>query len=242
MKKDIVLTVSVVSHRQIALVRMLLDDIDRCSDIQLEVILTINVSEELNFDSRKYGFSVKIIKNDEPKGFGENHNFAFKMSHTKYFCVINPDISIREDVFLKLLKCFKSPNIALTAPFVVNEKNEIEDSVRQHITPIRIIRRMFNNINANVSLSSPDWVAGMFMLFDSEVFKKINGFDEGFFMYCEDADICLRLSEAGYSIFVDDSTRVIHKARRDSHRKLKYVYWHVKSLMRYFLKHPFYKL
>ncbi len=67
------------------------------------------------------------------------------------------------------------------------------------------------------------------------VFREAGGFDERYHMYCEDVELCTRLRLLGYRIVQDRSVRVVHDARRDSHRKWNHLAWHVGSLTRFFL-------
>ena len=82
----------------------------------------------------------------------------------------------------------------------------------------------------------PDWVAGMFMLLPVRTFEDLGGFDVRFHLYYEDVDLCARLGQASKRIICDLRVSVIHDARRDSHRKLKYLNWHIASMRRYFVK------
>jgi len=79
-----------------------------------------------------------------------------------------------------------------------------------------------------------DWLAGLFLLFPFRLFTAINGFDERYFMYCEDVDICARFRLAGYGVFWDPRISVIHQAQRHSHRRLNHLKWHLVSLVRFF--------
>jgi N-acetylglucosaminyl-diphospho-decaprenol L-rhamnosyltransferase len=80
-----------------------------------------------------------------------------------------------------------------------------------------------------------DWVAGMFMLFRSEAFRRVGGFDERYFLYYEDADICRRLRRIGHDVKLETGARATHAARRESHRNARYLSWHLASMLRFFL-------
>lgn len=75
------------------------------------------------------------------------------------------------------------------------------------------------------------------MLFQAEDYKRVKGFDEGFFLYYEDVDICARLWKAGCRVLACPKAQVVHDARRASHRNLRYMRWHVSSVVRYLSKH-----
>jgi len=82
---------------------------------------------------------------------------------------------------------------------------------------------------------SPDWVAGMFMLFRSPVFDELQGFDERYFLYYEDVDLCRRLRNRGYEVRLVPSISAVHDARRESHQSLRHLRWHLASILRFFL-------
>jgi len=237
------LAISIVSHGHGDKVTTLLRNIHcRCNDIELAVILTINIPEQLTLDIEDFPFYILVIRNEVPKGFGANHNSAFKAVESDYFCVLNPDINLQNNPFPELLRMLNENNIHLVAPIVLNNDGVIEDNARQSITPTRIARRILKidqgpEYKIGDSPFYPNWVAGIFMLFRSETFSEVGGFDERYFMYCEDADICARLRKKGYDILVMPAVRVVHDAHRDSHHSWKYLRWHITSLLRFFMSH-----
>ena len=86
-----------------------------------------------------------------------------------------------------------------------------------------------------------DWIAGMFMLVKSNHFRNIRGFDEKFFMYLEDVDICKRTYSDGGVVIVDPREKVIHDARRASFKSFQHLKWHILSLIRFLLIKPIMK-
>jgi GT2 family glycosyltransferase len=76
-------------------------------------------------------------------------------------------------------------------------------------------------------------LAGMFMLFRSEVFRRLGGFDERYFMYYEDADLCARLRRLGHDVRRVPSSRVVHHARRTRHWIPRYLLWQLASMLRF---------
>jgi len=80
----------------------------------------------------------------------------------------------------------------------------------------------------------PDWVGGMFMLFRSDLYKTLGGFDEGYFLYYEDIHLCARLRVAGMRVVLEPKAEIIHDAQRASHRDLRHAWWHATSILRFF--------
>jgi N-acetylglucosaminyl-diphospho-decaprenol L-rhamnosyltransferase len=235
-------SISVVSHQQANLVFQLLRDIQHhCLNNDMEVIVTVNLEEKIPFKARDFAFKLRIIRNDLPLGFGANHNRAFHLSDSDYFCIINPDVRLTEDPFSRLMDSASNRKTGVVAPLIKNNKNVIEDSARRLPTPFRLLKRFLGRgekakIDYEIGKTpiSPDWVAGIFMLFPCPVFAEMNGFDERYFLYLEDADLCCRLRLAGYKIILDPRVSVIHNARRDSHKSRQYLRWHVQSAVRFF--------
>jgi N-acetylglucosaminyl-diphospho-decaprenol L-rhamnosyltransferase len=244
------LSISIISHKQAHLVLQFLRDLQEFSlDRKPEVFVTINIEEEIPFLEKDFGYKVRIIKNKHPQGFGFNHNQAFRLCSSNYFCIANPDVRLIQDPF-SLLNCLAAdPQIGVLAPLIMNGIHQTEDSARKLPTPIRLIKRVLaskrgNKLDYNPMNKTlfPDWLAGIFMIFPREVFKSINGFDERYFLYFEDVDLCCRLKMAGYKIFLEPSVTVIHEARRESHRRFRYLLWHILSGMRFFSSPVFWKV
>ena len=235
------ISISVVSHAQLHLIHLLLEDIKQyCVADSLEVILTLNLIEELPFNVQDYPFTVKIITNAVAKGFAANHNAAFALAGGVFFCVVNPDIRLSGDPFPALKQCLLKPNMGVAAPLILNTEGEVEDSARKFPTPFSLLGKALGlrkNLDYTIgnNLLFPDWLGGMFLLFPSSVYRKIGGFDERYFLYYEDVDLCARLSLAEYRVVLNPAVSVIHDAQRTSHRKIKYLGWHLTSMLRFFL-------
>jgi GT2 family glycosyltransferase len=241
-------TISVVSHAQLDLIKNLLDDINTCcSGTRLELILTLNVDELLPFSLGDYFFPIKVIRNSSQLGFGANHNQAFKHARGQYFCVINPDIRLSSNPFQLLLSCLVDSSAGVAAPVVLGADGVIEDSARRFPSPLKILCKVFGKCRGSDYLVAdvpifPDWVGGMCMVFLSQVFREIGGFDQRYFLYYEDVDLCGRLMLSGYKSVVCPQATVVHHAQRSSHRQLKYLRWHLASMLRFFLSPVYWRL
>ena len=239
-----VISISIVSHQQGALVAALLSDIAAHCTLPLEIILTLNVPETLTFDAGAYPFPVEIIRNTTRKGFGANHNAAFVHTGAAYFCVLNPDIRIAQDPFPRLIELLADDSVGVVAPLILNPAGGIEDSVRRFPTPSGILRKVLRGspgpeyVLGEASVY-PDWVAGMFMVFRAPVFRTLGGFDEGYFLYYEDVDLCWRMGCKGWRAALLPTVQATHDARRASHRNLRYMLWHGRSMLRFFVKRAF---
>jgi GT2 family glycosyltransferase len=236
------LTLSVVSHQQGALVQTLLRDVAARVRTPVRAIVTVNIPETLPFQAGDFAFPVEILHNAAPKGFGANHNAAFKHCRDSYFCILNPDVSLPDDPFPPLLDALaRDPKLGLVAPLILDPNGAVEPSSRPFPTPSFILRKALFGPPRQPHYPiaqepvSPDWVAGMFMVLPAKVFAAVGGFDERYFMYYEDVDLCARVREAGLDVRLDPAARAVHAARRDSHRRPRYLAWHLRSMLRFWM-------
>lgn len=239
------ISLSVVSHGQGELVDRLLADLAPIRKSRdLEVIVTANIPERHDFRNVEgSGTPAILIENPHPLGFGSNHNQAFARSSGAWFCVVNPDIRLSCDPFPALVACARAQRATLVSPAVVAPNGKVEDHARTFPTVANLVRRRARPGAGAVHYSpgdpafTVDWVAGMFMLFPRERYAALGGFDERFFMYCEDIDLCRRGWAGGGAILVCPAVSVVHDARRASGRNLQHTIWHLSSYLRYFAMH-----
>lgn len=239
---DASITLSIVSHGHAGMLAGLLAQVADLPAVA-EVIVTVNVPEPLVTVPSTLTGRVRWRRNASPRGFGANHNAAFAGCKTPYFCVLNPDIDLQSNPFPLLLQCLDQSGAALAAPRTLAMDGTEQDSIRHFPTPIGLLSKALGGSKGAYALSDgcepffPDWVGGMFMLFRSDAFKCIGGFDEKFFMYYEDVDICARLWKAGLRVVACPQASVVHAAQRASHRDGRHLRWHLASMARYFWKH-----
>ena len=234
------LCVSIVSHKQADISGLLLRDLNSVST-DLDVVFTSNVDEEWKAPD-DFRHPLQWIRNDAAKGFSANHNQAFRRCSADTFCVMNPDIRFSGDPFGGLADAFADPSVGVVAPLIVSPSGVQEDSARYFPTPMSLFNKARGRDDGRYpaslgGLSQVDWVAGMFMMFRAEAFADVGGFDERFFLYYEDVDICARLWKAGWKVVLQPTVSVVHDARRSSHKDMKYASLHARSMMLYFAKH-----
>ena len=242
------LSLSIVSHGHCELVNALLGDLQKqCAAADIEVLLTLNIPENLPPLLASSGFRVKLIRNPAPLGFGANHNQAFAQAEGDFFCVINPDVRMDSPVFDVLMSSLKNPALGVAAPLVVSRQGLIEDSARRFPTPLKILCKAAGGCRGGDYVVGtepvyPDWVGGMFMLFRREVYRDMGGFDERYFLYYEDVDLCARIWLKGLSVALIPQVSVMHDARRTSHQSASYLKMHIRSMLRFFLSPTFFRV
>ncbi len=231
------IAISIVSHGHGEMVEKLIAQLQKIETV-LQIILTLNIPEHFQIKNKE---KLIIVHNETPCGFGTNHNKAFKLCTQAFFCVLNPDIEFVQDPFPTLLECISQKNISLVAPIIISPSGEIEDSARAFPTCSSLLRKLFFSFEGrwplvmDKSVNYPDWVAGMFMLFPSSAYKEVGGFDERYFLYYEDVDICRRVRNHGYEVGLCTKVKAVHDAQRTSRKNIKFFVWHLKSMFRFLL-------
>lgn len=229
------LTLSVVSHGHGAILQRLLRDLDSLEELRrVKVIVTLNLVDEDLDDELFPNLNIQVLRNHQPRGFAVNHNRAFQHCATPWFAVLNPDLRILENVFSALLSGAQGDErLALLTPQVRNSQGFVEDSVRANLTPWAILNRRVRGRAENSMLYHKfRWYAGMFLLLRSSAYLKVNGFDENFFLYCEDYDLCARLHLRSFKMRHIPEISVIHEAQRHSRTRIRYTWLHLGSIVR----------
>ena len=235
--------VSVVTHGHDTYLSNLMGQLTLFSNGIDTVIITHNIQSSYIPNDDDYPFMVINIVNDSPKGFSENHNHAFKYCFNSFYCILNPDVTIKSNVFNGLKSFLVNTNSSVVAPAIVNMIGEVEDSARYFPSPGRILSKVLGfgengyNLKCNDNVIYPDWIAGMCMFFRADAFSDLGGFDDSFYLYYEDVDICLRAWKRGYRVSYCPDLVVFHDAQKSSHSNLRYFRWHIVSMFRFFVKH-----
>ena len=224
------LVVSVVSHGHQLQVQTLLNDLAQFSAATVaRVVLTLNQPEaEPQAPAAGWPFVLQIVHNARPLGFGANHNRALAGAAEPFVCVLNPDVRWNgSDPLWAMVQAAAQPGVGCTYPAQFDEAGNRQDSERDLPTPIALLRRhMLRRREARV-----DWVNAACLVLPQSVWQRLAGFEEAYFMYCEDVDLCLRLRLAGLAL-VRTPAQVVHAGQRASHRRWAHLRWHVQSLLR----------
>jgi len=186
-------------------------------------------------------------------GFGAGHNLAFarRRLHADLHLVVNPDIRFAAEELHDFLVWFDAQEeIVLAVPKLLNPDGSLQHSVREIPTPSALFRRRVNPFGLfDASVARDEWqnvpiqtvtdipfAHGAFLAFKSDVFEKLGGFDERFFMYMEDADIFIRAKKFGRTV-IQPSFTVVHEHRRASAKNRRLLVHHLVSAFRFFRKH-----
>lgn len=225
------LLVSIVSHGHGAMVQRLLHQLASQSAGSISrVVLTLNMPEpQPEPPPQGWPFALQAIRNAVPCGFGANHNQALRQAAEPFVCVLNPDVELIPgcDPFAALIEAASLEGVGCAYPLQLDAWGRAQDSEREIPSPAALWRRRV--------LRQPqqrvEWVNAACIVLPLPVWQALNGFDEGYFMYCEDVDLCLRVRLLGLRLQRADA-RIVHEGQRASGRRWRHLIWHVGSLLR----------
>jgi GT2 family glycosyltransferase len=227
------------------------------SIINSKIYIKLYVVDNSNDESIKellVDFDIYYIKNNKNLGFGKAHNIAIKIaveSNSDYHIIINPDISFDSNVVGELInRAEKEKEVGLIMPKINYPNGTVQFLCKLLPNPIVLIFRRFipfkaisNWINLKYELRSMDFskesevpsLSGCFMFVRTTFLYKVGGFDERYFMYLEDIDLCRKLGEISKLIYFPEVT-VIHNHEKGSYKSKKLLLLHIKSSIKYFNK------
>jgi GT2 family glycosyltransferase len=205
-----------------------------------EILITENTQDVVELRKDIPGINLRIHRNQSPQGFARNINDIFAEAHGAYYCILNPDTIWVEPLFKRLISLIENGTADVVAPLIIDPEGIPQDSFRELPTPLELFRRRFLGQNLRPlpftrdEIVHPDWIAGTFLLMRSDVYRQLGGFDERYHLYFEDVDFCSRARLMDFKLAVDTSVKLLHQARRESRRNLRYLGWHISSATRFF--------
>jgi N-acetylglucosaminyl-diphospho-decaprenol L-rhamnosyltransferase len=162
----------------------------------------------------------------------------------EYFALLNPDVLFdSETVAESISRHFDDPAVGVVAPALRLPDGRLQDSARGVPTPRQLaLRRIFQHDLGAIRSDQPvdvDWVVAACLFVRRRAFEEIGGFDEGYRLYFEDVDFCVRLWSAGWAVRLDPTIVVRHEHQASSRSVLGRPFVeHVRSAGRFFARHP----
>lgn len=251
------LSIIIVSWNVKDLLKKCLDSIyQNQGDLELEVFVVDNASTDGTPEMVRNDFpSVSLIENKNNRGFAAANNQAIKLAKGEYILILNPDTEIMGDTLQKSIEFMEqNPKAGILGCQILNSDRTVQPSVRRFPTfwPIFLIflklPKIFPNLSAvnhylfrdfdYLKTQSVDQIMGAFMLVKKEVFRKIGFFDERFFLWFEEVDLCRRAASAGFEIFYYPEAKIIHYGGQSFNQQatVKKQWQFFKSALHYFFK------
>jgi len=200
---------------------------------------------------------VTLIANDEPLGFGANVNRGVAATTAELICSVNPDAIPQAGAIDELRRFVEAtPRAGVAGPAMLYPDGTVQPSRRRfptvlgtivRRTPIRLLfdpyklqRRHYHLGERPSDPIEADWMLGGFLMLRRAMLDELDGFDEGFFLYGEDIDLCYRAWRAGWSCWYVPSAVVEHEHQAVTDHRLftRRTLWHWRGILRFVRKHP----
>lgn len=225
------LSIVIVSYNTADLLEACLRSLTRAQQPSkgMEIVVVDNNSKDGSVEMVRAKFpNVILIANDHNKGFAAANNQGVEGATGKHLLFLNSDTKVKPDAIVKPLKFLKThPQVgAITVKLRLPDGNIDPDNHRGFPTPwvalthfmglsklfpqSKIFNRYFQSYRNFNSIHAVELTAGSYLMMPAKLFKALNGWDEAYFFYGEDIDLCYRIHEAGYKIIYYPKVEVTH--------------------------------
>ena len=201
------ISVVVVSYNTADLIGECLASVESGQGVPLEIFVVDNASSDGSAAAVRKGFpAVHLVENRENRGFGAANNQVLSLCRGRYLVLLNPDAVVRPGAFREMAAHMDAnPRVGLAGPRITNPDGSHQDSVSFRYPGQKHTSGELAGLAGSIAC-----VMGACQIIRPELMRRIGGFDEDFFLYGEDQDLCLRIRESGYEIGYVESAEVVH--------------------------------
>lgn len=219
--------------------------LEKMESLKYQIIVVDNNSEDNTIQSLKNNYpNVKVIENKFNYGFAKANNIAIKESNSKYVFLLNPDTILINNVvniFYNFMEKEGNLDFSCIGGTIFNEDNSLQESFGKYPSIKQILfefglKSIFPNFyNENLSTGFKDYkfelkevehIIGAGMFIRRDVLNKIGYFDEDFFLYYEETELCYRMKKNNFKLFYVPESKLLHykgKSESPTINKLKII-------------------
>ncbi|MDD4900781.1 MAG: glycosyltransferase family 2 protein [Patescibacteria group bacterium] len=230
------ISIVIVNYKSKSLTLKCLESIVKADwpGLDYEIIVVDNFSVDLSSaDLKPFGQKVKYIMNGRNLGYGAANNQGIRQAQGEYVVIMNPDTAAKPEAFFKLFDYMeKNPRVGLAGPKQFYPDGAEQDTCFRwpklftplyRRTPLGRIgagrrdldRFLYKEYNKS-SIKEVDWLLGSFLFCRAQALRQAGAFDEKFFLYFEDTDLCKRLWNMGWKVVYHPGAEIFHDHKRQS--------------------------
>lgn len=224
------ISIIIVSYNTVDRIGMCLESIraDQHCNKELFVIDNASADGSADFIRRNYPWAHLMI-NRENRGFAAANNQVLPRCQGKYIFFLNPDTKIKPGSLRNFISFMEAnPHIGLAGSKVIYTDGTLQESVSYRYPGQRYATHELFGLKGSIAC-----VLGASMMARPEILKQVGGFDEDFFLYGEDQDLCLRIRKAGYEIGYCDDAVVVHLGGQSERNSIPSDVWRKKTQAEY---------
>ncbi len=248
------ISIIIVSYNCLESLRKCLDSIAELTGASVETIVVDNDSRDGTNDYLRNDDRTTAIVSEKNLGFGAAVNLGAKQAHGRYLFILNPDTILPQDCLARFLDFVKlHPDFGLISPALLHPNGELQISAREFpsrrdlifgrgspLFRLGLVKEAdagYLSVTGEEPVEVPA-VSATAVLINANLFDDVGGFDERFFMYMEDLDLCRRLSEKSLKIWILPTVKIQHAWRESSRvRPFFAAFQHHLSIYKYFKKY-----
>ncbi len=263
-QNELKLSVVIVSFNTRELLRECLQTVFQQTGVSYEVIVVDNASQDGSLAMVEREFPSAIaMQAGANLGFAAANNLAFRLARGKYVVILNSDAFLSPNTLASAAAAMESsPQTGLAGGRLVGRDGGLQPSARLFPSPLNDLlsmtglaarfpkSRFFGRCDRTwadpMTPTDTDWVPGAFSIIRHDVLKQIGYFDENFFLYYEEVDLCRRIRLAGFKVSYWPKLEVVHIGGESS-RQVKRLslsssgsqltLWRMRSALLYYRKH-----
>lgn len=172
------------------------------------------------------GQRVRVMENDDNVGFATANNKGISRARTEYVFLLNSDaFAVPGAIGILLQRLKQDPQIGIIAPQILESDGHTPQA--RNFGPFPDLRTIFLRDQSVLDQFNPDWVSGVAMMARKQSMADVDGFDDRYFMYYEDVDLCRRMRQSGKKIVREPKAKVVHfggQSRRSNFERKKLYY------------------
>jgi GT2 family glycosyltransferase len=207
-----------------------------------EIIVVDNASTDGSLESIENA-RIKKISNRENYGFSKGNNIGAKQAEGKYILFLNSDTLVLDKGFLDVVAFLENNATAgIVGGKLINVNGSAQPSTGKFYSLSYVFLNLFGLERLGMVRISPsktvpvNWVSGASLLIRKSLFKRLGGFDEQFFMYMEDMELCFRAKKLGFKTYFFPNVSIVHKGLGSSNRTFAVLQIY-KGLLHFYEKH-----
>lgn len=181
-----------------------------------EVIVVNNDPVDLKKEDWNSFPNLQIINRTANDGFAKACNAGSRIANGEFLFFLNPDTELKSSTISELLTALGEPSVGIVAPKLITRDGETQPwSVGYSVSLWDIVKNNFGHVTSKKLWQQEvpnevDWVSGAALAISKKLFDTCNGFDENFFMYFEDIDLCRRVQLRGQKILRLPQVSILH--------------------------------
>jgi GT2 family glycosyltransferase len=202
------ISVLIVNYNTADLIVGCIESVLSQRNVNYEIIVMDNASADESVSVlQQFGDKITLLANQDNLGFGKANNQGFRVCKGRYLFLLNPDATFlsEHDLYNAVSYMDEHLEIGLVGTKIVDTYNQHVITISNHYP-----RQKQSSTDFSMLPGECATVLGASMVIRRDVFEKVNGFDEDFFLYAEETDLCLRIRKLGYKISYNDKVTVRH--------------------------------